>query len=316
MPRHSTTLCGNHQSRQTSHRTRHIRADCLWGGVSSPRVSWGPPQALTILAKLLSSPGQKTLGPSPVITKLFHSSLPTLQFRQDSALWLLIHSWHRPWPAKRSCASQLQLNNPSPHLTLHNSPCATSACKTLTFLKGLQAKIFGNWLASINAVEGEHQLETSCFSSSLRRVWDLQGKLYRASGTKHRLAPLLHLGLTPAKTVTESVKHNSQSPSLRNTIQNWQACSLTKSASGHSERTKGHHNHSTLSHLHKSGQTKLLIPIGSTGCSCETWFLISAPRHKGVTRVIYTDKQATSNNVFSSSCSPRTKHATVFWLGG
>lgn len=165
----------------------------------------------------------------------------------------------------------------------------------------LQAEIFGNGLASINAVEGEHQLETSCFSSLLRRVWDLKGKLYKASGTKHRLAPLLHLGFTPAKMVTESVKHNSRSPSLRNTIQKWQACSLTKSTSGHSERTTGHHNHSTLSHLHKSGQTKLLIPTGSTGYSCETWFLISAPRQKGVTRVIYTDKQAIamSNYVFS-----------------
>lgn len=111
---------------------------------------------------------------------------------------------------------------------------------------------------------------------------------------QHKALPgsLLHLGYVPAKMGTDSVKQFPVSvtrkpyPKITGFLFH-QECQRVNVCL---ERSKCHNKHSALSHLHKSGQTKILLPTGSTGSSWETLFLISAHRQKGVTWIIYTDE--------------------------
>lgn len=165
-------------------------------------VSQGPSQALTILAKML---GEFTRPEDFWSISYHHQSFPIPPFatswlRQDSgwALWLLTHTWHHPWAARRSCGSQPQLNNQYPTPDSSYSPCATSAHKTVTFLKGLQAKKFwqltGLYKFSLGwASAGNHLLQFFAMKSLRSQGQAIQSLQHKA------LPGSLRFGYMPAK---------------------------------------------------------------------------------------------------------------------
>lgn len=172
-------------------------------GTGAQHISQGPSQALTILAKLLA---EFTRSEGFWSLCYHHQAFPFLppHLMTQAGLRLspLVTDPHLTSPlslraARRSCGPQPQLNNQSPHL--NTAHALLQPTRQSLFWRVCKLKNFGNWLASINSVWGEHQLATSCFSSLLWRVWDLKGKLYKASSFKHCLAPFYTLGMCQLK---------------------------------------------------------------------------------------------------------------------